>query len=188
MCLHHGTYWLGGAERAGDGVCNKAIGQNDTWQEKQLNHKRAHESEKKNHDHNIQQIPGLASGWACCCCWVTNGVCWIPCVVIGADVWSPCTPIGAGWMPWAAIGAGWIPWVLICADWRPIRSTAISCMWLRWTVVATPTPAWVGSAELGAWGVTNKKRKNSQLISYFTHISCHIELFCQYILKCDVNI
>lgn len=106
----------------------------------------------------IQCLPGLASDCACCCCCccccVTIGVCCIPCVVIGADVCRPCTPIGAGWMPCAVIGAGWIPWVLICADGRPIRSTAISCMWFRWTVVATPTPAWVGSAELGAWGVT----------------------------------
>ena len=64
----------------------------------------------------------------------------MPCVLIGAVACRPCTPIGADCMPWAAMEAGWRLWVLIWADCRPMRSTAISCMGLRCTVVATPTP------------------------------------------------
>lgn len=52
------------------------------------------------------------------------------------------------------MAAGWIPCVLICPDGRPIRSTAISCMWFSWRVVATPTPAWEDNAGVGAGGVT----------------------------------
>lgn len=70
-------------------------------------------------------------------------------------------------MPCAAIGAGWMPWVLICADCRPIRSTAISCIGFRWTVVATPTPGWLGNPELGAWGVTDNREQS--ILDKFKH-------------------
>lgn len=95
----------------------------------------------------------------------------MPCVLIGAVACRPCTPIGVGWMPWAAMEAGWMLCVLIWADCRPMRSTAISCMGFRCTVVATPTPAWVGRAELGAWGVTGGRRREVGLgcSVLFTH-------------------
>lgn len=95
-----------------------------------------------------------------CGCWALIGAGCSPCVPIGAVGWSPCVPIGAGWMPWALIGAGWIPCALMGAGWIPWMwrawdaSTVISCMGLRWTVEATPTPVWAVMAELGAWAET----------------------------------
>jgi len=62
----------------------------------------------------------------------------------------PWAPMGAGWMPWALMGAGWMPWMWRAWD----ASTVISCMGLRCTVDATPTPVCAVMAELGAWAET----------------------------------
>lgn len=55
MCLHHGGYWLGGAERAAYRAGNKAIGQNNPWVKEKMNY-------KKTTGHWSTHYP-------CCCGW-----------------------------------------------------------------------------------------------------------------------
>lgn len=119
----------------------------------------------------------LGSAWGC---WAPIGAGCSPCVLMGAAGCSPCVPMGAGWIPWAPMGAGWIPWAPMGAGWMPCMcraweaSTVISCMGLRCTVEATPTPVWAVMAELGAWADTaSSNRDTSSLLARVAAVPPH---------------